>query len=142
MVRAAIDDVRFLPYVCQKMMEKLSEESLWRLAVRGALYCRCFLVGNREHGYWPPIPALPGELSQGRNVPEDEILSTIDISPWEIGLVIVRKGASIRTIKEACNAEIIIHGNKGILDKVIIIGPTSEVRKTEAMVRGRLLDIN
>ncbi|KAF3671277.1 putative transcription factor bHLH87-like [Capsicum annuum] len=48
MVRAAADDVRFLPYVFHKMMEKLSEQSLWRLAVRGSLCCRCFCISDNE----------------------------------------------------------------------------------------------
>ncbi|KAF3622430.1 putative transcription factor bHLH87-like [Capsicum annuum] len=48
MVRAAAADVRFLPYVFHKMMEKLSEQSLWRLAVRGSLCCRCFCISDNE----------------------------------------------------------------------------------------------
>ncbi|GAB2293437.1 hypothetical protein Dimus_027636 [Dionaea muscipula] len=139
MVCAAVDDVRFLPYVCHMMMEKLSERSLWRLAVRGALYCRCFLAGDQGYTDWPPIPTLPDNLSSDGNVPEDEILSVVDIPSGKMGFIIGRKGSSIRAMKQACNAEILIRSNKGTPDKVIIIGPTSEVRKAEAMVRGRLL---
>lgn len=62
MVHAAADDVRFLPYIFHKMMEKLNESSLWKLAVRGALYCRCFCVNNIGYADWPPIPSVPGFL--------------------------------------------------------------------------------
>ncbi|XP_069154319.1 uncharacterized protein [Solanum lycopersicum] len=60
MVRAADDDVRFLPYVFHKMMEKLSEESLWKLAVCGSLCCRCFCISDNEYADWPAIPSIPG----------------------------------------------------------------------------------
>ena len=62
MVRAADDDVRFLPYVFHKMMEKLSEESLWKLAVCGSLCCRCFCISDNEYADWPAIPSIPGDL--------------------------------------------------------------------------------
>lgn len=62
MVRAAADDVRYLPYIYHKMMERLSERSLWQLAVRGALYCRCFCDNDDEYGDWPSIPSIPGFL--------------------------------------------------------------------------------
>jgi hypothetical protein len=60
MVRAAADDVRFLPYIFHKMMERLNERSLWQLAVRGALYCRCFCITDNEYADWPSIPTIPG----------------------------------------------------------------------------------
>ena len=60
MVRAATDDVRFLLYIFYKMMEKLNERSLWKLAVRGALYCRCFCYTDNEYADWPSIPTIPG----------------------------------------------------------------------------------
>ncbi|XP_025886199.1 uncharacterized protein [Solanum lycopersicum] len=63
MVRAADDDVRFLPYVFHKMMEKLSEESLWKLAVCGSLCCRCFCISDNEYADWPAIPSIPGQKS-------------------------------------------------------------------------------
>lgn len=63
MVHAAADDVRFLPYIYHKMMEKLNERSLWKLAVRGALYCRCFCVSNNDYADWPSIPSVPGLFS-------------------------------------------------------------------------------
>lgn len=62
MVRAAADDVRFLPYIFHKMMEKLSEQSLWRLAVRGSLCCRCFCISDNGYADWPAIPSIPGDL--------------------------------------------------------------------------------
>lgn len=62
MVRAAADDVRFLPYIYYKMMEELNEHSLWKLAVRGALYCRCFCVNDNEYADWPSLPNMPGLL--------------------------------------------------------------------------------
>ncbi|OMO66435.1 hypothetical protein COLO4_30564 [Corchorus olitorius] len=55
-----------------------------------------------------------------------------------MGHVIGKKGASILSIKESCKAEILIGGERGPLDKVIIIGPIKEVRKAEAMIRGRM----
>lgn len=65
MVHAAADDVRFLPYIYHKMMEKLNESSLWKLAVRGALYCRCFCASNNNYADWPSVPTIPGFLFSG-----------------------------------------------------------------------------
>lgn len=62
MVRAAADDVRFLLYIYHKMMEKLNHQSLWYLALRGALYCRCFCISDNEYADWPPLPSVPGFL--------------------------------------------------------------------------------
>uniref|UniRef100_A0A453H6R7 Uncharacterized protein n=1 Tax=Aegilops tauschii subsp. strangulata TaxID=200361 RepID=A0A453H6R7_AEGTS len=42
MIRAAMDDVCFLLNIQEKMMEKLSKVSSWRLSVQSELYCRCF----------------------------------------------------------------------------------------------------
>lgn len=60
MVRAAADDVRFLLCIYHKMMEKLSQRSLWYLALRGALYCRCFCVSDNNDTDWPPVLPIPG----------------------------------------------------------------------------------
>lgn len=60
MVRAAADDVRFLPYIYHNMMKKLNQQSLWYLAVRGALYCRCFCINENDYVDWPPLPPVPG----------------------------------------------------------------------------------
>lgn len=139
MVRAAADDVRFLPYVFHRMMEKLSEESLWRLAVRGSLCCRCFCISDNEYADWPAIPSIPEFLNVERETLEDEILSILDVPPGKMGCVIGRKGSSILSIKESCKAEILISGSKGAPDKVFIIGPLKQVRKAEAMLRGRML---
>lgn len=60
MVRAAADDVRFLPYIYHNMMKKLNERSLWYLGVRGALYCRCFCINDNDYADWPSLPPIPG----------------------------------------------------------------------------------
>lgn len=60
MVRAAADDVRFLLFIYHKMLEKLNERSLWYLAVRGALYCRCFCISDNNFADWPALPPVPG----------------------------------------------------------------------------------
>ncbi|CAN6682348.1 unnamed protein product [Malus baccata var. baccata] len=117
MVRAAADDVRFLLHIYYKMMEKLNQQSLWYLAVRA------------------------DNLKVEGNAPEEEILSVLDVPPGKMGRVIGRRGASILAIKESCNAEIFMGGNKGPPHKVFIIGPVTQVRKAEAMVRGRMMDV-
>ncbi|KAL9227267.1 hypothetical protein vseg_002978 [Gypsophila vaccaria] len=141
MVRAAADDVRFLLYIYHKMMEKLTAQSLWHLAVRGALYCRCFCISDNHFADWPALPPIPDDLPVEGNDPEEEILSVLDVPPGKMGRIIGRKGASILSIKESCNAEILIGGSKGPPDKVFVIGPVKQVRKAEAMIRGRMLDI-
>ncbi|GAV88853.1 KH_1 domain-containing protein/DNA_pol_A_exo1 domain-containing protein [Cephalotus follicularis] len=141
MVRAAADDVRFLLYIYQKMMEKLNQRSLWYLAIRGALYCRCFCVNDNNFADWPSLPPVPDNLISEGNAPEEEILSILDVPPEKMGCVIGRRGASILSIKESCNAEILIGGAKGPLCKVFIIGPVKQVRKAEAMLRGRMLQV-
>ncbi|KAG5537831.1 hypothetical protein RHGRI_025061 [Rhododendron griersonianum] len=139
MVRAAADDVRFLPYIYHRMMEKLNERSLWQLAVRGALYCQCFCITENEYADWPSIPRIPDNLAVEGNVPEQEILSVLDVPPGKMGCIIGKKGASILSIKESCGAEILIGGAKGPPDKVFIVGPVRQVRKAEAILRGRML---
>ncbi|XP_065629270.1 uncharacterized protein LOC112003874 [Quercus suber] len=140
MVRAAADDVRFLLYIYHKMMEKLNQRSLWYLAVRGALYCRCFCINDNDHADWPSLPPIPENIIMD-HAPEEEILSVLDVPPGKMGRVIGRKGVTILSIKESCNAEILIGGAKGPPDKVFIIGPVKQVRKAEAMLRGRMLEI-
>ncbi|XP_024021810.1 uncharacterized protein LOC21402483 isoform X2 [Morus notabilis] len=141
MVRAAADDVRFLLYIYHKMTAKLNQRTLWYLEVRGALYCRCFCVNNNDYADWPSLPPVPDSLMMDGNAPEEEILSVLDVPPGKMGCVIGRRGATILSIKESCNAEILIGGSKGPPDKVFIIGPVRQVRKAEAMLRGRMLDI-
>ncbi|KAK7310740.1 hypothetical protein RJT34_08436 [Clitoria ternatea] len=141
MVRAAADDVRFLLYIYHQMMEKLSERSLWYLAVRGALYCRCFCVNSNNYADWPSLPPIPENLKADGNDPEEEILSVLDVPRGKMGRVIGKKGATILSIKESCNAEILIGDAKGPPDKVFIMGPVKQVRKAEAMLRGRILDM-
>lgn len=60
MIRTATDDVRFLLYIHKKMMEKLTDLSLWCILVRGMLYCRCFCLNNNNFADWPPLPPIPG----------------------------------------------------------------------------------
>ncbi|MED6182165.1 hypothetical protein PIB30_119188 [Stylosanthes scabra] len=141
MVRTATDDVRFLLYVYHRMMLTLNERSLWHLAVRGALYCRCFCVNNNAYADWPSLPPIPDTLKADGNGPEEEILTVIDIPGGMMGRVIGRKGATILTIKEGCNAEIVIGGSKGPPDKVFVIGPVKQVMKAAALIRGRIIDI-
>ncbi|GMI81412.1 hypothetical protein like AT2G25910 [Hibiscus trionum] len=140
MVRAAADDVRFLPYIYHKMMERLNERSLWYLSVRGALYCRCLCINDNDYADWPPIPPIPDSLMVEGNAPEEEILSILDVPQGKMGRVIGRKGVSILAIKNCCNAEIHFGGDKGPPDKIFIMGPVREVRKAEAMLRGRMMD--
>ncbi|PUZ56178.1 hypothetical protein GQ55_5G274600 [Panicum hallii var. hallii] len=140
MVRAATDDVRFLLSIHEKMMEKLSKVSLWRLAVRSELYCRCFCLNNNQFADWPLLPSVPGDIEADVHVPEVDILSVLDVPPGKMGRVIGRKGSTIKGVKESCNVEIHIGGAKGPPDRVFIIGPVKEVRKAEAILRGRLLE--
>ncbi|XP_071695995.1 uncharacterized protein [Rutidosis leptorrhynchoides] len=141
MVRAATDDVRFLLYIYNKMVVKMNQKSLWYLAVRGELYCRCFCITENSYADWPPLPAIPEDVVMDNNAFEQEILSVVDVPPGKMGLVIGRKGASILAIKESCNAEIFIGGSKGPPDKVFIIGPVKQVRKAEAILRGKMLGV-
>ncbi|XP_059640015.1 uncharacterized protein LOC132282375 [Cornus florida] len=140
MVHAAADDVRFLLYIYHNMLDKLNEQSLWKLAVRGALCCRCFCINDDdEYVDWPSIPSIPDNLIVEGNAPEEEILSVLNVPPGKMGCIIGRKGSSILSIKESCKAEILIGGAKGPPDKVFIIGPVKQVRKAEAILRGRVL---
>ncbi|XP_020222521.1 protein RRP6-like 3 isoform X1 [Cajanus cajan] len=141
MVRAAADDVRFLLYIYHQMMEKLNERSLWYLTVRGALYCRCFCVNSNNYADWPSLTPIPDSLKADENGPEEEVLSVLHIPPGKMGRVIGKKGVTIKGIKEACEAEILMGGDKGPPDKVFIMGPVKQVRKAEAMLRGRILDV-
>ncbi|CAL4949205.1 unnamed protein product [Urochloa decumbens] len=140
MVRGAIDDVRFLLKIHEKMMEKLSKVSLWRLAVRSELYCRCFCLNDNQFADWPPLPPVPDDIEADVHVPEVDILSALDVPPGKMGRVIGRKGSTIMFVKQTCSVEIHIGGAKGPPDRVFIIGPEKEVRKAEAILRGRMLE--
>jgi exonuclease 3'-5' domain-containing protein 1 len=140
MVRAATDDVRFLLNIHKKMMEKLDKISLWRLSVRSELYCRCFCINDNQYAEWPPLPSVPDDIEADVYIPEVDILSVLDVPPGKMGRVIGRKGSSIMAVKESCNVEIHIGGAKGPPDRVFIIGPVKEVRKAEAILRGRMLE--
>ncbi|KAL4570249.1 hypothetical protein LXL04_025900 [Taraxacum kok-saghyz] len=139
MIRAATDDVRFLLYIYDKMVVKMNENSFWYLAVRGSLYCRCFCISHNNYADWPPIPPIPENLVGKENEPEEEILAVVDVPPGKMGLVIGKRGASILAIKQECDAEIFIGGAKGPPDKVFVIGRVRQVRKAEAIVRGRMV---
>ncbi|XP_074557445.1 uncharacterized protein LOC141813384 [Curcuma longa] len=140
MIRAAADDVRFFLHIYQKMMSKLNNKSLWHLALRSSLYCRCFCTNDNEYADWPSLPALPEDLTAEGYSPEQEILSILNVPRGKMGRVIGKRGASIQSVKECCGAEIIIGGAKGPPDKVFIIGPVKQVRKAEALIRGQMLD--
>uniref|UniRef100_A0A0A9DTY5 K Homology domain-containing protein n=1 Tax=Arundo donax TaxID=35708 RepID=A0A0A9DTY5_ARUDO len=102
MIRAATDDVRFLLNIHDKMMEKLSKVSLWRLAVRSELYCRCFCTNDNQYADWPALPPVPDDFEADVYVPEVDILSVLDVPPGKMGRVIGRKGSSIKAVKESC----------------------------------------
>ncbi|CAO2203769.1 unnamed protein product [Urochloa humidicola] len=140
MVQGAIDDVRFLLRIHEKMMKKLSKVSLWRLAVRSELYCRCFCLNDNQFADWPPLPPVPDDIEADVCVPEVDILSALDVPPGKMGRVIGRKGSTIMFVKQCCSVEIHIGGAKGPPDRVFIIGPEKEVRKAEAILRGRMLE--
>lgn len=141
MVRAAADDVRFLPFIYHKMVEKLSERSMWYLRVRGALYSRCFCISNNNFADWPALPPPPDNLTADKNPPEEEVLSVLDVPHGKMGCIIGRRGANILSIKESCSAEIFFGGDKGPPDTVFIIGPVRQVKKAEAMIRGKMLQM-
>ncbi|PKU83256.1 hypothetical protein MA16_Dca006657 [Dendrobium catenatum] len=101
MIRTASDDVRFLLHIYHKMMDKLNRNSLWHLAVRGCLYCRCFCINDNNYADWKPSP-IPDSLVTEGYAPEEEILSVLDVPPGKMGLVIGKKGATILSIKESC----------------------------------------
>ncbi|KAL3330306.1 hypothetical protein AABB24_034250 [Solanum stoloniferum] len=140
MIRAAADDVRFLLHIYHKMVQKLNDKSLWNLAVRGALYCRCFCINDNQFADWPPLPSIPENIVADGSIPEEEVLSVVDVPPGKMGRVIGRRGASILSIKQSCDAEIFIGGAKGPPDKVFIIGPEKQARKAQAILMGKLLD--
>lgn len=134
MIRAAVDDVRFLLFIYHKMMEKLNEQSQQYLLIRGALYCRCFCIStDTDQDDWPPLPALPAGA-------EEEVLSVVDVPAWLMGKVIGRKGVAIRSLNESTKAEVIVGGgSRGPPDKVFFIGPSSEVYAAKAILRGRIV---
>ncbi|KAK4259487.1 hypothetical protein QN277_005813 [Acacia crassicarpa] len=140
MVRAAAGDVRFLLYIYHRMMEKLNERSLWYLAVRGALNCRCFCLNDNDYADWPSLPPIPDNLRVDGDAPEEEILSVLDVPSGKMGRIIGKRGSTIKSIKASCNAEIETGGKEGPADKVFMMGPVSQVRKAEALVRSILLD--
>ncbi|KAM3207617.1 hypothetical protein ACQJBY_062706 [Aegilops geniculata] len=102
MIRAATDDVPFLLNIQEKMMEKLSKVSSWRLSVQSELYCRCFCINDNQHEDWPPLPAVPDAIEAKACVPEVDILSLLVVPPGKMGCIIGRKGSSIIVVKESC----------------------------------------
>ncbi|EPS60526.1 hypothetical protein M569_14277, partial [Genlisea aurea] len=103
MVRAAADDVRYLLFIHRKILEKLNDRlSLWHLAVRGELFCRCFCINDNGYADWPPLPPVPVSSSAGvENPPEEEILQVVDIPDGSIGRLIGRRGATINSIRSS-----------------------------------------
>ena len=62
----------------------------------------------------------------------------VNVPNGKMGRIIGRKGVSILDIKSSIDAEILIGDGKGPKDKVFVIGPVSQVRKAEAIIRGRI----
>jgi len=137
MKRAAADDVRFLLRIYERMVKSLSELSKWRLSVRSSLYCHCFCSGD-DRFLGCPLPPLPEQVADGEP-PQEEVLAVVDVPTGKMGLVIGRKGSSILSIKQSCRADIFIGGQKGPPDKIFVIGAVKEVRKAEAILRGKFL---
>ncbi|VAI93574.1 unnamed protein product [Triticum turgidum subsp. durum] len=102
MIQAASDDVRFLLNIQEKMMEKLSKVSSWRLAVQSELYCRCFCINGNQHEDWLPLPTVPDDIEAEACVPEVDILSLLVVPRGKMGCIIGRKGSSIIIVKESC----------------------------------------
>ncbi|CAM6036685.1 unnamed protein product [Sphagnum compactum] len=138
MKRVAADDVRFLLRIHHCMVRLLPELSKWRLGVRSSLYCRCFCAGGHGFSDWPPLPSLPESLAV-EEVPQEEVLAVVDVPYGKMGRIIGKKGSSILYIKQSCRADIFIGGARGPPDKIFVIGAMKEVRKAEAILRGRFL---
>jgi exonuclease 3'-5' domain-containing protein 1 len=137
MKQVAADDVRFLLRIHERMVKSLTELSKWRLSVRSSLYCRCFCAGDLSF-LDCPLPALPEYLCNVE-LPQEEVLAMVDVPHGKMGRIIGKKGSSILAIKQACRADIFIGGAKGPPDKIFVIGAIKEVRKAEAILRGRFL---
>lgn len=138
MKRVAADDVRFLLHIHHRMVEKMEPLSLWQLRVRGSLYCRCFCGNADMFEDWPELPPPPEDI-KAEVADLQEILSVLEVPSGRMGHIIGKKGSNILSIKEACKADIFIGGVKGPPDKVFVIGTPKEVRKAEALLRGRIL---
>ncbi|KAK7410410.1 hypothetical protein VNO78_01174 [Psophocarpus tetragonolobus] len=123
MLNHAANDVRFLVNVYGRMIKKLSDPSLWHLAVRSALHCRCY-CDNTDWPALPPIPETP-------NPPEEEMLLVIEVPPHKMGAVIGTEGKTIVSIKRRCDADILT-GKPS--NKVFLIGPVSQVRQAETIL--------
>ncbi|KAL3696055.1 hypothetical protein R1sor_010131 [Riccia sorocarpa] len=140
MTRVAADDVRFLLCIHHKMISRLQKYSMWQLSVRGALYCRCFCAIGDGFVGWPSPPPLSDFVREGDGISsEEEVLAVVDVLPGKMGRIIGKKGSSILSIKQSCRADIFVGGAKGPPDKVFVIGAVKEVRKAEAILRGRML---
>ncbi|CAM6094567.1 unnamed protein product [Calypogeia fissa] len=140
MTRVAADDVRFLLCIHEKMMKKLDKYSLWQLNVRGCLYCRCFCDVDDDFSGWPSPPPVSDFVNSGEAIAhQEEVLAVVNVTPGRMGRIIGKKGSSILSIKQSCRAAIFMGGAKGPPDKVFVIGALKEVKKAEAIIRGRML---
>ncbi|KAF3324571.1 Exonuclease 3'-5' domain-containing protein 1 [Carex littledalei] len=133
MIKSATDDVKFLLSIYQKMVHKLSNQSLSRVFVRGALYCRCFCLAD-TNAEWPPLSLIPG----AEQIPEREILSILNIPSHKMGPVIGKKGSFIRFVRQSSKAKIFAEGTA---KKVFIIGRPEEVRRAKALIQGKILEV-
>ncbi|XP_078168843.1 uncharacterized protein LOC144563268 [Carex rostrata] len=133
MIKSATDDVRFLLSIYQKMVHKLSNQSLSRVFVRGALYCRCYCLDD-TNADWPPLSLIPG----AEQIPEREILSMLNIPSHRMGPVIGKKGSFVRSVRQSSKAKIFA---EGIAKKVFIIGRPDEVRRAKALIQGKILEV-
>lgn len=61
---------------------------------------RTFLF--KWHDFLTCLMLLPDILAAEGYVPEEEILSVLNVPPGKMGRVIGKRGASIRSVKESC----------------------------------------
>ncbi|KAJ3701948.1 hypothetical protein LUZ61_005653 [Rhynchospora tenuis] len=135
MIRSATDDVKFLLYIYQKMIDKLSKQSLWRVLHRGVLYCQCYCL-QYSNADWSPSPPIPFPV--GVSVPVREVLSILNIPLGRMGCVIGKRGSFIRFVEQSSNAKIFTGRSGCPDDRVFIIGLPGEVRNAKALIESKL----
>jgi exonuclease 3'-5' domain-containing protein 1 len=98
------------------------------------IYLSCTQLSHISGGF----SFLPESLAV-EEVPQEEVLAVVDVPYGKMGRIIGKKGSSILYIKQSCRADIFIGGARGPPDKIFVIGAMKEVRKAEAILRGRFL---